>query len=257
MTDTAENAPVESAPIQQESPDVSNQNVVAEAVNDVDYSFVLDKYRTDGRTDQDAALEQAKAYKELQSKFGAFTGAPEEYEIQLSEGLSEKFNLEEYSEDPILNDAKEIAKELNMSSEGFNRFVELYFRGEMAGLEAADKVREEEMKALGNGAQRRLDNIESWAKMNLDSDNAQGLLDSLTTAQSVQAVEALIAKTRNVPQVQQENMAPAISADKLKEMMVAKDQYGNPKMNDPAYRSQVNKLYDQLYGAEPHKVTVG
>ncbi len=256
MTDTAE-APAQE-PTQEPIQEQSNADIVAGAVEEAtDYSFVLDKYRAEDRTDSEAAIEQAKAYKELQGKFGSFTGAPEEYDIALSEELSEKINLEDFSEDPILQDAKEMAKEWGMSNDGFNQMAELYFRGQLADVEAADQVREQEFKALGNNAQRRLDNIQDWAKVNLDSENATALLDGLTTASSVQAVEALIAKTRNAPQVQNEPSAPAVSHDKVREMMVAKDEFGQPKMNDPAYNAKVKKLYGQLFGEEPNSVTVG
>lgn len=253
MTDTAD-APAENA-----EPS-SNESVVAEMATgsqEQDFSFVLDKYRADGRSDTDAALEQAKAYGELQSKFGSFTGAPEDYEISLSEGLADKINLEDYSEDPILNDAREMAKEWGMNNDGFNQMVDLYFRGQQAEVDALDQVRDEEMKALGNNAQRRLDNISDWAKANLDADASEALAGTLTSAASVQAIEALIAKTRAVSQVQDAPQAPAVSAEKLREMQVAVDQFGNPKMNDPGYARNVRKLYGQLYGEEPNAVTVG
>ena len=41
--------------------------------------FLKDKYAN--------ITEQAKAYTELESRFGSFTGAPEAYEINLSEQL--------------------------------------------------------------------------------------------------------------------------------------------------------------------------
>jgi hypothetical protein len=79
----------------------------------------------------------------------------------------------------------------------------------------------------------------------------------MTSAAAVQAIEAVIAKTRNVPQAVDTPAAPAVSHDQLKEMLTAKDEYGNLKMSDPAYKARVNKMYEQLYGAEPHRVTIG
>ena len=251
MTDTAENAP--------ESTDAQavEQAVTEQAEASTDFGFVLDKYRADGRSDTDAAFEQAKAYGELQKKFGSFTGAPEDYELGLSEEIGEKFNTEELADDPIYNDFQEIAKEMGINNDGFNKLAELYIKGQLADIEAADQVREQEMKALGNNADRRLGNIQDWAKANLDADGQEGLAAALTTAGAVQAVEKLIAKTRNAPQVQETPAAPVVDHGKLREMMTARDEYGNPKMNDPAYKAKVNKLYDQLFGAEPHSVTIG
>jgi len=251
MTDTAENAP--------ESTDAQavEQAVTEQAEASTDFGFVLDKYRADGRSDTDAAFEQAKAYGELQKKFGSFTGAPEDYELGLSEEIGEKFNTEELADDPIYNDFQEIAKEMGINNEGFNKLAELYIKGQLADIEAADQVREQEMKALGNNADRRLGNIQDWARANLDADGQEGLAAALTTAGAVQAVEKLIAKTRNAPQTQDTPAAPTVDHAKLREMMTARDEYGNSKMNDPAYKAKVNKLYDQLFGAEPHSVTIG
>ncbi len=252
MTDTAEVAPAENT-------EPTNADIVAESVSDQksDFGFVLDKYRADGRSDEESAFEQAKAYTELQKKFGAFTGAPEEYEAALSEELSERFNVEDLADDPIYNDYKDIAKEIGLNQDGFNRLAELYVKGQLADVEAADTVREQEMQLLGKNADRRLENIQDWSKANLDAETQEGLMEALTSAKSVQAVESLIAKTRNLSQVQDAPAAPSVDHGKLKEMMTAKDQFGQPKMNDPAYRKQVDKMYDRLFGAEPHSVTVG
>lgn len=254
MTDTADNAP-------ETQTETTDADVVAQTVaeqgDDRDFSFVLDKYRADGRTDEDSAFEQAKAYGELQKRFGSFTGAPEEYEVALSEELGEKFDVADLADDPIYSDYKDIAKEMGLNQDGFNKLAELYVRGQMADIEAADAVREQEMKALGNNAERRLGNIQDWAKANLDADGQEGLANALTTAGAVQAVEKLIAKTRNAPQTQETAAAPTVDHGKLREMMTARDEFGQPKMNDPAYKAKVNKLYGQLFGEEPHSVTIG
>ena len=252
MTDTAENAPET-----QTDDQVVAQAAVESQEQGVDFDFVLDKYRAEGRTDTEAAYEQAKAYTELQKRFGSFTGAPEEYELGLSEEISENFNAEDLADDPIYNDYKEIAKEMGINQEGFNKLAELYVRGQLAEIKAFDAVREQEMKALGNNAERRLGNIQDWAKANLDAEAQEGLAAALTTAGAVQAVEKLIAKTRNAPQAQDTPAAPSIDHAKLREMMTARDEFGQPKMNDPAYKAKVNKLYGQLFGEEPHSVTIG
>lgn len=254
MTDTAE------APAAEPSEGTDNSQAVADAVAESTpekHDFVLDKYRADGRSESDAMMEQAKGYKELQSKFGSFTGAPEDYEVALSEEMSEHINLEDYSDNVVLDQAKEMARDMGMSNEGFNKFADIYFKGQMADLEAMDSVREEEMKALGNNAERRLGNIQDWAKTNLDSDSSEALIGTLTSASAVQAVEALIAKTRNTQQVTDTPAAPSVSHADIQAKLVAKDEHGNPKMNDPAYAKQVRAMYGQAFGEEPHNVIVG
>lgn len=251
MTDTAETAP----DLSQEPSVESQVTITPEA--DSDFSFVLDKYRADGRTDQDAAFEQAKAYSELQKKFGSFTGAPEEYEFKVDDAIAEVINPDELKEDPVFREYQEVAKEMGINNEGFNQLAELYIKGQMADVEAAELTRQEEMKALGDNAQRRIENIQDWAKSNLDAEDQQGLFDSLTSAAAVKAVENLIGKTKNAPQATDTAPAPSIDKGKLREMMVAKDEFGNPKMNDPSYKKQVNELYARVYGSDPQSVTIG
>jgi len=265
MTDTADNAPDEAVetPAAEEGLN-ENAQAVADAVSEKtgepstdDFEFVLDKYKADGRTDTEAAMEQAKAYKELQSKFGAFTGAPEEYEVAVSEAMSEHINLEDFKDDPILEEAKTMAKEMGLNNEGFNAFAELYFKGQVADTQAMDAHRDEEMKALGNNAQRRLDNITDWAKHHLDADTGDKLTGALTSAAAVEAVEAVISRTRNAPQVNDAPPAEAISHEKIKAMQMEKDEFGNSKMNDPEHRAKVQRLYSQRFGDEPQNRTIG
>lgn len=250
MTDTAE------APDLTPEPSIESQ-VTSTPEPDQDFSFVLDKYRADGRTDQEAALEQAKAYGELQKKFGSFTGAPDEYEFAIPEGAEEHISLDDLKDDPIYTEYKDIAKEMGINNEGFNKLAELYIKGQLADVEAGKLVYEEEMKALGNDGQRRLENISDWAKAQLSAEDSEALLGSLTSAASVRAIESMIAKTMPAQQAQDTPAAPSIDKGKLRDMMIAKDEFGNPKMNDPAYKKQVDQLYARLYGAEPHTVTIG
>lgn len=93
----------------------TNEQLVAEAVNGEQETptwsynegidgegeppewFKADKYKT--------VSEQAKAYTELESKFGSFTGAPEDYALELSESLQEQ-GVQIDDDDPILEEAK-------------------------------------------------------------------------------------------------------------------------------------------------------
>lgn len=75
------------------------------------------KYITEGKTQEESIAEQAKAYNELSGKFGAFTGAPDEYaETALSDELKE-MGIEIANDDPMLQAAREFAKKSNMSQQ--------------------------------------------------------------------------------------------------------------------------------------------
>lgn len=269
MTDTAPEAPAPTetpaaegttgTPTPAEAPSAAEQ-AVADAVAKPEtegFDHVLDKYKKEGRTIEESSTEQAKAYVELQSKFGSFTGAPEEYAVELSEGMNESIKLEDFADDPILADFKEMAKEMNMSNEGFNKAIDLYFKGQLADNAALDLVREEEYKALGTNADRRLSNIQDWSKAHLSSDDTLSIEGMMTSVGNVAAIESMIAQTRNAPQAQDTPAAPSIDHAGIQEKLHAKDEFGNPKMQDPAYAREVRKLYGQAFGEEPHNVTVG
>ena len=108
------------------------------------------KYVTEGKTQEESIAEQAKAYPELAAKFGAFTGAPEEYaDIVLSDELKE-LGVEISNDDPMLVAAKEFAKESNMSQEGLSGLVNLYAMQQVAEQKANDEYKADQMKQLGN-----------------------------------------------------------------------------------------------------------
>lgn len=68
--------------------------------------FLLDKYQS--------VADQAKGYRDLEKKLGAFKGAPEDYNLEHL-GIDE----DQYMAKAI----KDIGKELNMSQEGMDKFV--------------------------------------------------------------------------------------------------------------------------------------
>ena len=248
------------------APEVSNADTVASMVaekaeptgDSTDYGFVLDKYRAEGRTDEQAAIEQAKAYPELHSKFGSFTGAPDEYELSLSPEMSEKIKIDDFKDDPLLAGAKLICKDMGINNDGFNKLTEIFFKSQLSESEAVENIRAEELKSLGGKGEQRLQNLDDWAKQNLDSDTSEALLNGLTTASMVNAVEALISKSRNVQQANDIPAAPALSREKLAEMQNETDQYGNKLMStSPEHRAKVEKGYSQLLGDEPHNVVIG
>ena len=180
-------------------------------------SFVNGKYQN--------ASELEKGYINLQTRFGSFTGAPEEY--SLKEGIDIS------SDDPLLANIKEIAKNGNMSNDMFNELIGAYTQQQ----DVAEKAyQESQMKALGENANERLQNIKDYAKANL-GENAEALLESITDARAVQAIETLIEKTK-APAPAQVQAAPSMSKDKIMEMQFAKDAHGGRKMDDPQYQKE-------------------
>ena len=202
--------------------------------------------------------EQAKAYSELEGKFGSFTGAPDEYALELSDELTEQGVVID-KDDVLLTEAHKFAKDAGMNQEGFNQMINLYAMSKLAEAGAASASKQDEIKLLGNNAQTRIDNINKWAGANLDEDMMQGFEEMTTTAASVQALEQLIAMTRNAPvsPVELEGASVANEAE-VKAMQFEKDENGNRKINtDPEFKKRYLALRDQVYGSEDHRVVIG
>ena len=246
---TEEGGAVSHGDIQEESAPAWqwSENVVGEG--ETPEWLKADKYKT--------VEAQAKAYGELEGRFGAFTGAPEEYELHISDELKEAgFNVD--PEDPVVQEFSKWAKESNLSQEGYNGLLEMKGMLDAAEAKAQEDQMAEEIKSLGAQGQERIGNINAWANANLPADMIDGFNSMVTNAASVAAIEALISKTRNAP-ISPEGLAPqpSVSTEQLKEMQFAKDEHGNRKMSDPEYRANFNKLAAEVWGAEPARQTIG
>lgn len=140
--------------------------------------YKSDKYKS--------VAEQAKAYTELEKKFGSFTGAPKD-------GYSGPEGIE--SDDALLQELTEFASKTNMSQEAFGEAWELL----TAQSEAAAEVsREQEIAKLGNNANERIKNVEGFLKNSLDSEDYQNVMSLVTDARSIELVEALVKATSPV-----------------------------------------------------------
>jgi len=215
--------------------------------------FKTDKYKT--------VSDQAKAYVDLESKFGAFTGAPDEYAFTISDELKEK-GVELSADDPMIKSFTELAKESNMSQEIANKLVNMFIEDEFAkgqGSEEAETARiADEMKLLGDNAENRVKNIALWAAANMDPESAKGLEDLTTTAAGIKAVESLIAKSRNSEMVNHDMTGTGhVDMAEITKLQFEKDDNGNRRMaTDPVFRKMVQaKLAQALPGDS--RITIG
>ncbi|NRA79852.1 MAG: hypothetical protein HRU18_16730 [Pseudoalteromonas sp.] len=216
--------------------------------------WLMGKYHIEGKSVEEATNEQAKAYKELSGKFGSFTGAPDAYTVELSEGLTE-MGIEITAEDPMMVAAMEYAKESNMSQDGFKGLVELYGMQKVAEAQADQEYQAEQMKALGANAGARITNIEEWGAKNLDAETFDALKGMATSVESVKAIEQLISLSRSKP-VDIDNAAPAggSTAEDVAALQFEKDAHGNRRINtDPAFKARYQKMRNEVYGTGEHR----
>lgn len=219
--------------------------------------WLLDKYLTEGKTVGEATEAQAKSYKELQSKFGSFTGSPESYEIAVSNELVEAgFQID--MENPLVKTAMEFAKTSNMSQDGFNGMIELYAQNELANKLAQDEYNKEALNGLSN-AQSRIDNITSWANKNLPQEMFNSIGSLMNNADSIVAIEKLVSMTRGAPvNPDQSKPSSSISESTITKMQFELDGNGNRRIQtDPAFKAEYAKLRDEFYGTEDYVQVMG
>ena len=194
--------------------------------------WLKDKYKS--------VEDQAKAYAELEKKFGGFTGSPEgDYEIKAPEDLPGEFDLE----DPRIEWFQNVAKETNMSQATFDQMLHGFAKMEVEANdpEAAKAI---EIQALGKNANARLRDLGDWGKANLSQDEFEGFKGLATTAAGVQVLEALISKTSEGKMPTSNTVrSPAVTQEMLDDMIA------DPKYKtSAAYRTEVREKFEQLYG---------
>lgn len=220
--------------------------------------WLLDKYATEGKSISDATNEQAKAYNELSGRFGAFTGAPEEYEVALNEELTE-MGITMNKDDPMVEAAIKFATDSNMSQDGFSKMIELYSMQQVANNQAQEEYKAQQLNELGPSGNARIENIQQWANKNLDAESVAGLEQMATSADSIKVIEQLIAMGRgkSVDVNNAQNNSGA-NAEDVRKMQFEKDENGNRKINtDKDFRARYQKMMNEVYGTEEHRTMVG
>ena len=244
--------------LQEEMGEGGEGSAAIESTETVDRPEHIPEKFWDSETKSVRTDDVLKSYSELEKRFGSFTGAPEEYQVFVNDDLKEKgFEIEEG--DLMLEKAMEFAKERGMNQDGFNEMVNLYGMVELAKLDAQDEFKAQEIKALGNNAQSRLDNLVSWGQANLSDELYHGFEEMIQTASAVQALEKLISMTRNAP-VSPEGVQPkpGISSEELRAMQFEKDEFGNRRIQtDPEFRARFDKLSKEVWGSENHTIVIG
>ncbi len=176
-----------------------------------------------------------KSYQALEGKIGSFKGAPDEYKI---EGLD--------MSNPTLSGLADTARDLNMSNEAFSTFVNKY---DSIQEQMQEVSVQEEMGKLGPNAQNRIDNINNFLTTNMSEHQANTLQAMATSADNIAVIENLISQARpSSPATGVQSNSSAPTDSEIQQMMFAKDQYGNLKMEvDSAYASKVNGFANQMW----------
>ncbi len=199
---------------------------------------------------------QAEAYNALESKFGSFTGAPDEYTLNTSEELTEA-GVTFADDDGMVGEFKTLATDMGINQEGFDKMLNLYGMVQVAEATADQEARKAEMDSLGTSAQTRIDNITNWGKANMSAEQFGIFEGMFNTAGSIAVMERMIARTA-APSITPPNTNPASGASREEwhKSLIATDDYGRRLMSDPAYAADHRKKFEHLHSGD-HNVTIG
>ena len=205
--------------------------------------FKADKYKT-----VDA---QAKAYNDLEGRFGAFTGAPEDgvYKINMPEGVVGEFDTEHQ----LFQDLNKWASASQLSQVAYDDVIGMLSRYEASMVPDMGEIKKE----LGDNADARILSVAQWAKSNLTSEeynefrNAQ---KGSNAASVFKAMEAVIGKTRQVAMPRADDDVSGATATGLEEINAMQAKVGEDGRRlyetDSKYREMVEKKRFDYFKAQ-------
>ena len=148
--------------------------------------FKADKYKS--------VEEQAKAYGELEKRFGSFKGAPKDgkYEApKMPEGIEGEF----LTDHPVFTKFSEWAAKSQLSQEGYNEVLGLLAQYEASQVPDIAAIKQ----SLGADADKRISTVTGWVKANLSAEQFalyRGVGSTASAGAVLQLMEAVIAKAR-------------------------------------------------------------
>ncbi len=190
--------------------------------------------------------DQLKSYVELEKKLGAFTGAPEEYALNLGEEYSD-VNLE--TDDPFLQEFAGVASDLNISQDGFdtllNTYVEFASKEMKSFEESQDALQTEEMSKLGADAEEQKKVLTQWIENQIPKEMQESILNLGVDAESIKALQWFKEQIRSKNMPMAENTTGSLLGTRLElQDMMRDSKYGM----DSAFTKIVDDGYARLLG---------
>ena len=196
--------------------------------------WLQDRYLQGDRGIEEAIAEQAKGYNEIRKQLGGFTGAPEEYEFSLPEGIEGEIdeNL------PALQEFVDLAQKSNMSNETAQELFNIFVNYQQSIINEIGADAQQQKQLLGENADQRLAQLSGWGMNNLSPEDMEAYQSMLTTAAQVQLMEKIVGKTRGTQmhKTGESTAMPAFTEEDFRRA-VQSDRY----YQDPAYRAEVQR----------------
>ena len=201
--------------------------------------YKADKYKS--------VAEQAKAYTELEKKFGGFTGAPKD-------GYSVVEGVE--SDDALWQELVSFGEKTNMSQSAMNDAWELLSAQDQAAEEVSMEV---ELQKLGDNGVERVKVVEQYMKNNLDGDTYERLRYAVNSAEAVELIEALVKSTATAKLPIDGYIEPGgITWADIEAEMFKKHESGQMlRAVDPNHEAKVQRMMKEFGGDKPNVRVVG
>ncbi len=204
--------------------------------------FKQDKYKT--------VAAQAEAYVHLESRLGAFVGAPKDgaYKINVPAGVDVK------TDSPLMAEFTKFAAKSQLSQEGFDQLMGFLVQDVASRAPNMDTIR----ARVGENADARIGAIAQWGKANLGAEG-YATMRAATSGVNADAVfkvlEAVIAKTGQVkmpkPGGDVPGGQPGAGLAAIQAAHGARDATGKLMVDSvPGYRAKVDKMYNDYYAGQ-------
>ena len=191
-------------------------------------------------------------------KYKGFTGAPEEYTYELTDGVREA-GLEHSWDNPAIEDFRKLAQENDMSQEMFEKTLDIMYSSQ---AEAGDHYSEqsasqeedsyhEAIMALGGDEQQveaRVEDIVSQMAMlpGVSDDDVIDVVEGLRTPGQIVALEKLLAGARGSnSRLPSHSQSQHVGEDQVRELM--SDAMKSNGMDRVRKMEQVQKIMEQRY----------
>ena len=208
-------------------------------VGDTPEWYKADKYKS--------VAEQAKAYTELEKKFGGFTGAPKDG-YAVVEGVEQ--------DDSLWQELVSFGERTNMSQSALNDAWEILTAQEQAVEEVSMEM---ELQKLGDNAVERVKVVEQFMKNNLDADTYERVRYGVNSAEAIELVEALIKSTAPAKLPIDGHVEPGgLTWEDIEAEMFKKHESGQLLRSvDQNHERKIQRMMREFGGDRPYVRTVG
>jgi len=189
-----------------------------------------------------SVLEQAQGYNNLRKKLGAFTGAPEAYDLDLSKIDAKYSDVKLDMSDESIKSFLDLAKESNMNQESVHKFLKYKVDLDLAKTEKENQLiadyTKKEVERLGPNAHERIETLRTWWKQNFSEFPVEKMESLGQSADFIEMLESVKAKFKFNPVPVDNAPLPTLTRDDARAML------NDPKYrSDKEYRQKVDAIY--------------